>query len=136
MANARARDVRGAATTETSAQFPPGVDLEVPVSRRTSTSARKRSPAWITVGGVLSCCVFVHATAYAMEQRCSELGDNCVCSEPLNGTLTRVGSSYYNPDDSTSKECTVDNFSDPMFVGAAITRNIDDLAPTNEVDIL
>jgi hypothetical protein len=43
--------------------------------------------------------------ALAAEQRCTELGVNCVCSEPLNtSNLVQVGY-WYNPADSTSKEC-------------------------------
>src|SRR5438309_7571203 len=74
--------------------------------------------------------------SYAAERRCNELGENCVCSEPLNGTLLRIGRSWYNPDDSTAKECTVENISDPAFRGAALTRNVDDLRATNEPSIL
>jgi hypothetical protein len=76
------------------------------------------------------------AFASAAERRCSELRENCVCSEPLNGTLRRVGNSWYNPNDSESQECTVENFQDPAARGAALTRNSDDLKPTNESSIL
>ncbi len=71
----------------------------------------------------------------AAERRCDELGQNCVCSEPLNGTLSRIGS-WYNPNDSKTKECTVENFSEPALRGAALTRNADDLRPTNNPAIL
>jgi hypothetical protein len=74
--------------------------------------------------------------SYAAERRCNELGENCVCSEPLNGTLRRIDGSWYNPDDSETKECTVENFSDPALHGAALTRNIDDLRPTKEPSVL
>jgi len=74
--------------------------------------------------------------SYPAERLCNELGENCVCSEPLNGTLRRIGSSWYNPDDSRTRECTVENFSDPTLRGAALTRNADDLRPTNESSIL
>jgi hypothetical protein len=72
----------------------------------------------------------------AAEQRCDELGQNCICSEPLNGTLSRIGSSWYNPKDSVTKECTVEDFSLPTLRGAALTRNADDLRPTNGSSIL
>jgi hypothetical protein len=78
------------------------------------------------------------SNSYAEERRCNELGENCVCSEPLNGTLRRIGNSWYNPDDSATKECMVENFS-PMFpgaAGAALTRDSSDLRPTNESAIL
>src|SRR2546426_11781671 len=74
--------------------------------------------------------------AHAAEGRCDELGEHCVCSEPLNGNLRRIGSSWYNPDDSESKECTVENFSDPALRGAALTRNTDDLRPASDSFIL
>jgi hypothetical protein len=82
----------------------------------------------VSITGLLS-------TSYlsAEERRCNELGENCVCSESLNGTLTRIGSSWYNPDDSETKECMVEI---PGGKGAAIARNIDDLRPTNEASIL
>lgn len=49
----------------------------------------------------------ISATAYAAEQRCNELGANCVCSEPVNtATLGSVVSGFWlNPPDSTVKEC-------------------------------
>src|SRR5262249_14325588 len=37
------------------------------------------------------------------EQRCSELGDYCLCSEPLANE--GVYAPYQNPSDSTTKEC-------------------------------
>src|SRR5262245_36879476 len=76
--------------------------------------------------------------SFAAERRCNELGDSCVCSEPLNGTLSRIGNSWYNPDDSETKECMVENFV-PMFPGAqgaALSRNSGDLRPTNESSVL
>ncbi len=40
------------------------------------------------------------------EQRCNELGANCVCSEPFNtDTLAQSGSFWLNPADSATKEC-------------------------------
>jgi len=76
--------------------------------------------------------------SFAAERRCNELGDNCVCSEPLNGTLSRIGNSWYNPDDSETKECMVENFV-PLFPGAqgaALSRSSGDLRPTNESSVL
>ena len=46
----------------------------------------------------------------ANEQRCNELGANCICSEPLNTTTyTQDTSSYFNPADTTSsdKQCSM-----------------------------
>src|SRR2546425_13056356 len=84
----------------------------------------------------LSTGLMLTSRSSAAERRCDELGENCVCSEPLNGTLRRIGSSWYNPDDSETKECTVENFSDPALRGAALTRNANDLSPTNASSVL
>lgn len=58
--------------------------------------------------------------ALAAEQRCTELAANCVCSEPLNtSNLVQVGY-WYNPADSTSKEC-VEEYGQPA--GSAVFYN-------------
>lgn len=43
----------------------------------------------------------------AAEQRCDELGVNCVCSEPflMTGFTKNVDSAFWNPTDTTTKEC-------------------------------
>lgn len=62
-------------------------------------------------------------TAFAAEQRCGQLGGNCVCSEPFNTTvLVKVSGSWYNPGDSTSQECTTEG-----IPGGVITRNASDV---------
>lgn len=41
------------------------------------------------------------------EQRCTDLGSNCICSEPVNtATFTEVSAAYWSPDDTTTKQCT------------------------------
>ncbi|NOU11482.1 MAG: hypothetical protein HOO98_15905 [Nitrospira sp.] len=46
------------------------------------------------------------ANVQAEEKRCNELGANCVCSEPFNtNSYTVNNGAWYNPADSTSKEC-------------------------------
>ena len=61
-------------------------------------------------------------TVVGMEQRCGELGDSCICSEPMNTNMfSAFGSSWQNPADSTAKECSmVDD-----GPGAALERNED-----------
>ncbi len=62
----------------------------------------------------------------AAEKRCTELGVNCVCSEPLNTTNfvpSVYGPTWLNPADSTTKQCTAEEFNDPAATGAAITQN-------------
>jgi hypothetical protein len=49
----------------------------------------------------------VFDAASAAEQRCGELGSNCICSEPLEATAyTLVQNSIWNPNDSTTKQCS------------------------------
>lgn len=72
--------------------------------------------------------------ATAAERRCDELGNSCVCSEPFNTpTYVKWGSSWYNPADSTIKECTAEN---GLGAGSAIARNSNDLRASNEPLIL
>lgn len=71
--------------------------------------------------------------AAAAEQRCIELGPNCVCSEPLQATdYSNYGTnSHWNPNDTTSLECNGEG-----LPGAAVVRNagstIDLLASSDE----
>lgn len=47
-----------------------------------------------------------HEALAANEVRCSQLGANCVCSEPLNtATYVPVNGAWWNPGDTTTKEC-------------------------------
>ena len=73
--------------------------------------------------------VFSASRSYAAEQRCDELGTNCVCSEPFNtATIVRNGD-FYNPGDSTSKECK----SEPGApTGGAIARPAADIQSSND----
>lgn len=56
--------------------------------------------------------------AQAEEQRCNALDTNCICSEPLNTTTFAGGPDFWNPSDSTSKQCSVEAAS----IGGAIVR--------------
>ena len=58
------------------------------------------------------------SNAHAEEQRCTELGASCVCSEPLNTTTFAGGPDFWNPADSTTKQCSVE----PASIGGAIVR--------------
>lgn len=60
----------------------------------------------------------------ASEQRCTALGANCVCSEPMN-TATLVAQldgggqgNYYNPADSTTKQCSYEIANFPLWSGS------------------
>ncbi len=65
--------------------------------------------------GCLLLCLS-RGVSLATEQRCTELGVNCVCSEPFNtatfasiswsGGACTGGGCYFNPSDSTVKECS------------------------------
>jgi|CXWL01.1.fsa_nt_gi hypothetical protein len=54
--------------------------------------------------------------AQAAEQRCNELGANCVCSEPLNTqSFTVVGGWGYDPADTTAAECSEEGVQGVFF---------------------
>src|SRR3989440_5612464 len=74
----------------------------------------------LTQAIVLAALSLLWATnAQAEEQRCIALGANCICSEPLNTTTFAGGPSFWNPADSTTKECS----EEPAAIGAPIARN-------------
>ena len=63
----------------------------------------------------------------AAEQRCDALGANCVCSEPFRMTsFTKIifGEAFWNPTDSTTKECGFE------VAGHPISRNTQDVQAT------
>ncbi len=69
----------------------------------------------------------------AEEQRCKELGANCVCSEPLNtNTYISRGDSWQDPADSTTKECQQTS----SLAGSFVERNSKDIFGTNNPTIL
>ena len=71
--------------------------------------------------------------AEAEGQRCTELGANCICSEPLQMTsLPFINSTYYNPSDSTVKECT----SEGSTIGLALVRPTGDLTIGSDPTVL
>lgn len=63
------------------------------------------------------------ATAQAEEQRCNELGANCICSEPFEMTAFSSGPDFWNPTDSTTKQCSVES----AVIGGAIVRTGSDV---------
>jgi len=60
------------------------------------------------IGLLLGAGMAFASPALAAEQRCTELGANCVCSEPLNTNVLGGGPVFINPGDTTSQECTVE----------------------------
>src|SRR6267143_6892286 len=74
----------------------------------------------LTQAIVLAALSLLWATnAQAEEQRCIGLGANCICSEPLNTTTFAGGLGFWNPADSTTKECSVE----AAVIGGAVVRN-------------
>lgn len=66
--------------------------------------------------------------SYAAEQRCNTLGSNCICSEPFNTTTYADGPDFWNPADSTTKECSVE----AAVIGAAIVRTSATIVGSND----
>jgi len=65
------------------------------------------------------------ATVNAAEQRCNELGANCVCSEPFN-TNTYTGSiPNWNPADSTSLQCSQELGNHPVARNSPVSGTND-----------
>lgn len=90
-----------------------------------------RCLSWALRVAMLACLTIVLSgltvAAFAAEARCGQLGGNCVCSEPLNTTnFVRINPSWYNPADSTSKECNAEG-----IPGGAIARNVNDVFGDN-----
>ncbi len=74
------------------------------------------SPQYLALG----ICIISALNTLAAEKRCTDLGANCVCSEPLQATTyNNYGTnSHWNPNDSTNLECNGEGFG-----GAAVVRN-------------
>lgn len=68
----------------------------------------------------------------AAEQRCNELGTNCVCSEPFQMTsfTKSVDPAFWNPTDSTTKECGYE------AAGHPISRVQQDVRPQSDATAL
>jgi hypothetical protein len=75
-----------------------------------------RTSTWIIGTAVGS--LLLAAGVRAEEQRCADLGASCVCSEPLNTTTFAGGPDFWNPADSTTKQCSVES----AVTGGAIVR--------------
>ena len=76
---------------------------------------------YLQMGLLLAAGMAFASPALAAEQRCTELGANCVCSEPLNTTVLPVFGPFLNPGDSSDNECTVEY---GQSTGLAILRTI------------
>ena len=73
----------------------------------------------LSLAAFFALLVFSVTDSDSAEQRCNALGADCACSEPLNtNSAPKVSTSWYNPSDSTTKECKGET-----GVGAPITRN-------------
>src|SRR5437667_10094073 len=65
------------------------------------------------------------------EQRCKNLGANCVCSEPFNtNVIQRIEPSWFDPIDGVVKECSTG------ITGAPIERNDNDVFGDNNATAL
>ncbi len=78
--------------------------------------------AKIILAGLIALGGLWTSDTQAAEKRCGELGLNCVCSEPLNTTTYVQVGPWLNPGDSTTKQCTAEDFADASFTGLAITE--------------
>jgi len=88
------------------------------------------------LAAVATTAVLIYSLAIAAEQRCGELGANCVCSEPLNTTNLVYSGAWYNPGDSTTKECTKEPFALPALTGFAVGSLTNVLTGSNDPIVL
>src|SRR5262245_21574407 len=88
------------------------MEWEVPMSTWLKTPRRIKVVAFAILLPVWA------GNVAAAEQRCNDLGTSCVCSEPLNTTTFAGGPDFWNPADSTTKQCSVEAASP----GGAIVR--------------
>ncbi len=113
----------------------------VPGKSDRALASSSRCAAWHEIGcfvamtGVLLITSFVLlagavSISNAAEKRCADLGANCICSEPLGAAAYPGSGPYYNPSDSTTKQCAVDSS------GSAIVRPAGDLIGGNNSTIL
>lgn len=70
--------------------------------------------------------------AQAEEQRCSELNANCICSEPFEMASFSSGPDFWNPTDSSTKQCSVEQ----AVVGGAIVRTGSDVTASTDATAL
>jgi hypothetical protein len=70
--------------------------------------------------------------AVAEEQHCGEIGAACICSEPFNTASYVGGPDFFNPADSTTKECSVE----PASIGGAVVRTSATIVGSNDATAL
>jgi hypothetical protein len=70
--------------------------------------------------------------AIAEEQRCGQLGASCICSEPFNTASYVGGPDFWNPADSTTKQCSAE----PASIGGAVIRTTNTLLGSNDATAL
>ena len=68
---------------------------------------------------ILTCLLLLGAvaqTATAEEQRCAEIGRNCICSETLDVVQSLPPERFINPINSTTKECSAHQSGNSVFL--------------------
>lgn len=91
-----------------------------------------RQMQWVLAIGVVLGWIGTAEAATDSEQRCRDLGSNCVCSEPLNTTtLTVESTNWMDPGDSTVSPCDFLGDSSGKFIESLLS-----LTGTNSATIL
>jgi hypothetical protein len=89
-------------------------------------AARLILVALLLIGGQFLASAQVEAAGN--EARCGELGTSCICSEPFNTTAFVGGPDFWNPADTTTKECSVE----PAVLGGAVVRTSNTIRGSND----
>ena len=101
--------------------------------RKVNVMRIERLGVWLvlvlTVVGVAGA---LPSQAAAAEQRCNELGAGCVCSEPFNTASYVGGPDFFNPADSTTKQCSAE----PAVIGGAVVRTSATIVGSNDATAL
>lgn len=87
----------------------------------------------LTVTCLWALIILWATSAYAEEQRCTQLGANCVCSEQFNtNNLPVVQTFWKNPADSTTKECSTAG----VAGGALEANDVNKITPRNTAEAM
>jgi len=95
--------------------------------------SRFSSKLAVCATGALAIAVSTVSSAEDLEKRCSDLGANCVCSEPYNtNNLVTLSSDTKNPADSVTKQCSTGSYPG----GSLESNNVNQIIPRNDAAMM
>jgi hypothetical protein len=101
--------------------------------RKVMSMTGKRLIVWLVAVFVVGAMAGVSPDqAVAEEQRCGQLGGSCICSEPFNTATYADGPDFWNPADSSTKECSAE----AGVRGGAVVRTSRTVVGSNDATAL